>query len=192
MNIRSIVLLSVLALAAFAFSAGCAPSTSSTNTSFDFTNADAGFKGNVSNIYSLKTTTVGSWSGIDISWIDSTHTLRSLDKDMGKPILLSFWMINPSNPSEAAEEPSLDSAQRDLGDSVGIVTIEEAQNLTTDYNYAISNGITVPILVDSDGFAQIEYVSAVNGSVGDPQVFVLKPSGAIMMWNPGILYVHDL
>ena len=186
MKLRYTILLSVTSLIA-----GCSPSTS-TNTSFDFTRPNANSKGNVSEIYQLLPTSGSSWSGIDIKWLDSTKTMRSLSGYAGRAVILSFWANDNTQPVGAQEEPSLDSTQRDLGDSVGIVTIEEKQNLTTDYNYAVANGITVQILVDSSDRTQIEYLSAVNGSGFFPETFVLKPNGSIMTWNYAVADNHQL
>ena len=173
--------------------AGCAPSTSSPSATTSFTNTDASYTANVSGIYELASYgTVGSWTGIDIKWKNSSGIIQAMSAygDSGKPVLLSFWAT--TNATDASEEPALDSVQKDLGDSVGIVTIGENNNFQAFYNYDTLNKIHVQIVVDSAGLTNIQYVELTNGSIAWPETFVLKPNGSIMIAEEGYVTTHVL
>jgi hypothetical protein len=174
----------------FVTAAGCAPSTSTPSATTSFTNTDAPYTANVSGIYELASYgTVGSWTGIDIKWkgIDKIVAMSSY---AGKPVLLSFWAITPA--TAAAEIPALDSVQKDLGDSVGIVTIGENNTFQAFYNYDTLNKIQVQIVVDSAGLANVQYSELADGKIVWPETFVLKPNGSIMIAEEGYLTTHVL
>jgi hypothetical protein len=180
MKTRNLIFLCFLVIGA-----GCSSSTS-TNSNFSFTNTDASYTRNVSGIYELAAYgTVGTWTQIDIKWKDSNDYIRAMSGygNANKPILLSFWATTPTG--AALDEFSLDSTQTDLGDSVGIVTIAEGANFQTVYRYDTLNKIGVQIVVDSGGLAQLQYSQLEDGSLGQPETFVLKPNGTIMADEEG-------
>jgi hypothetical protein len=184
MKVRYLLFLSILTAGS-----GCTSSLSS-NSNFNFTNADAAYKANVSGIYELNSTTSSAWSGIDIGWKDSTGTVRALSGYAGKVVLLSFWATLP--PDASADEFSLDSTQSDLGDSVRIVTVAEDNSFQTVYNYVAANKISVQVVVDSGTQAHIQYASIEVGSLALPETFVLKPYGSIMTAELGNESPHRL
>ncbi len=147
--------------------------------------------GNVSGIYELSNYgTVGSWTGVDIKWKNSQGNIQALSGYSGKPVLLSFWATTPV--AAAAEESTLDSVQKDLGDSVGIVTVGENNNFQTFYNYATANKITVQIVVDSLELTNDQYAAMANSNVVWPETFVLKPNGTAMIAEEGYVTEHAL
>ncbi len=171
----------------FISAAGCSPDASS-NSSINFTNANAPYSKNVSGMYQLLSYgTVGTWRGIDIKWKDSSDYIRALSGYAGKAVLLSFWVTVPD--TGAWEEPSLDSVQHDLGDSVGIVTVAEddiySNNFQSVYNYVTANKISVQVVVDSDQFADIAYSGLANGNLALPETFILKPNGTVLNYAIG-------
>jgi peroxiredoxin len=180
----------LLFLLSLATGAGCSPSTSS-NSSSSFTNTDATYNGNVSGIYELANYgTVGSWTGVDIKWKNSQGNIQALSGYAGKPILLSFWATSPV--ADAAEESTLDSVEKDLGDSVGIVTVGENNNFQTFYSFATGNKITVQIVVDSVKLANTQYAAMADNKIVWPETFVLKPNGAVMIAEEGYVTEHAL
>ncbi len=179
MKPRNLFFLSLLVIAA-----GCS-STTVPNPNTSFTNADAAHIGNVSGIYALENYgTVGSWTGVDIKWKDSNGVIRAMSSygDSGKPMLLSFWATN--NDTTASEESALDSVQKDLGDSVGIVTVVE-NTFQAAYAYDTLNKIKVQIVVDSAKLANIQYVQLADNNIGWPETFIIKPNGTIMAYSEG-------
>jgi hypothetical protein len=180
MKTRNLTILLLLTIAA-----GCSPSTSS-NSSGSFTNSDAEYSGNVSGIYELATYgTVGSWTGVDIKWKNSKGIIQAVSAygDSGKPVLVSFWAT--TNDTDASEIPALDSIQKDLGDSVGIVTVGENNNFQTFLTYVTSNKISTEVVVDSEGITNIQYAGMVDGKIVWPETFVLKPNGTVMIAEEG-------
>ncbi|GEM_PF-3763175 len=165
--------------------AGCTPSDNASNSE-DFTNVNARFQGNVSEIYGLVVSPSGPWSGIDVQWKDSTGVQRSLSGYYGKPILLSFWRSIPD--TAAWQLPTLDSVQAIFGDSVRIVSIADP-NLTNSYagilNYITTKKIRQQIIVDSLERAHIQYAQTADGRIGWPETFVIKPSGRVMTYLEG-------
>lgn len=183
MKTKNFFFLSILIIAA-----GCSPSTNA-NTGTSFTNSDATFSGNVSAIYELsQLATIGSWTGADIKWRDSSGII-SLSGFAGKPILLSFWATSPN--SAASDEFSLDSTKSDLGDSVAIVTISESTFQATD-SYVTANKIGVQVVVDSAGLAELQYAEINNSTTGQPQTYILNPNGSIVADLQGDATAHML
>jgi thiol-disulfide isomerase/thioredoxin len=179
MKTRNLFFLSLLLIAA-----GCS-STTVPNPNTSFTNADPAYMGNVSGIYAMENYgTVGSWTGVDIKWKDSNGVIRAMSAygDSGKPVLLSFWSTTTA--TAESDEPALDSVQKVLGDSVGIVTINE-DNFQTAYKYDTLNKISVQIVVDSAEIANLQYVQLVNSNIGWPETFIIKPNGTIMAYSYG-------
>ncbi len=189
MKSRNLIVLLVLVTVV-----GCSPSTTTnSSTSSSFTNADAAYTGNVSGIYQLSAYgAVGSWTGIDIKWKDSSGKIESLSGygNAGKPALLSFWAT--TNATDASEIPALESVQNDLGDSIGIVTIGENANFQTFYNYDTLNKIHLQTVVDSLGLTNIQYSILADGKITWPETFVLKPNGTIMIAEEGYVAPGEL
>ncbi|HET6400467.1 MAG TPA: hypothetical protein VFH95_03625 [Candidatus Kapabacteria bacterium] len=187
MKFRQLYLLPLLAAASIGFGAGCAPSTSAPITN-SFSNPNAPDTLNVSGLYEVSPYgTVGSWTGIDIKWKDSAGIVRAMSGYAGKVVLLSFWITTPD--TGAWVEYALDSVQKDLGDSVRIVTVAEdggnSNNFTTVYKYVSSNKIRAQVIVDSGQFAHVQYSELANGNLGVPETFILRPNGSIMQYIEG-------
>jgi hypothetical protein len=187
MKLPKLSLLSLIAAASIGLNAGCAPSTSAPITN-SFSNLNASDTLNVSGLYEVSPYgTVGSWTGIDIKWKDSVGIIRAMSGYSGKVVLLSFWITTPA--AGTWVEYALDSVQRDLGDSVGIVTVAEDEsypnNFTGVYNYVAANKIRSQVIVDSGQFAHIQYAELANGNLGVPETFVLRPNGSIMQFLEG-------
>ncbi len=172
--------LALMACAAALATSGCAPSTSSTSSN-SFSNPDAKYTANVSQLYQLVPYgTFGSWSGIDLKWKDSaTGEIRSLSGDAGKVLLLTFWVTRPD--TGAWEVPSLDSVQADLGDSVRIVTVAEDDNYPDNFQsvsaYVSAHNLHSEVILDTTEFAHIQYGEQVSTDLGLPETFVIGPSG---------------
>ena len=174
--------------------AGCAPSTSAPITN-SFSNRNAPDTANVSGLFEVSPYgTVGSWTGIDLKWKDSTGIVRAMSSDSGKVVLLSFWITRPD--TGAWVEYSLDSVQQDLGDSVGIVTVAEddnySDNFTSVYDYVKTNKIPLQVVLDSLEFAHVQYSELANGDLGLPETFVMRPNGSIMNFFEGYTSEHFL
>ena len=194
MNLRQLSLLPLLAAASIGFNAGCAPSTSAPITN-SFSNPNAAYTANVSGLYQVSPYgTTGSWTGIDLKWKDSVGIIRAMSGYAGKVVLLSFWITRPD--TGAWVEYSLDSVQRDLGDSVRIVTVAEddnyPDNFTSVYNYVKANKISLQVVLDSLEFAHVQYSELVNPDLGLPETFVLRPNGSIMLYVQGYDSEHVL
>jgi hypothetical protein len=190
MKTRNLIIFGILAI-----TVGCAPSTSTTANG-SFTNTDAEYSANVSGIYELAAYgSVGSWTGVDIKWKDSSGIIRAMSAygDSGKPVVLSFWVTSPD--TGAWEEPALDSVQSNLGDSVGIVTVAEditSNSFDTVFHYVKANKITIQVVIDTGDITHIEYADQVNPSLALPETFIMKPNGTIMKDTLGYVSVPTI
>ena len=158
---------------------GCSSSTSVNPYLFDFTQLNNEFSHNVSNIDGVHNLTSGPWTDYDITWKDSNGKLDSLAGFPNKVVILSFW--NTADSNAYSDEPTLDSVQADLKDSVVIVSVA-SYNSTYSFHavdsFVAAHNFRHQIVVDSTQRAQALYFG--NVSLVVPAAFVLKPNGVIL------------
>ena len=169
--------LSVLAAFGLLAASGCAPSTS-TSSGEDFTNADARFSDNVSDIYSM--TSVTSAPGFDLKWKDSTG-IRALSGFHDTAVLVTFFRT--SDPGMPAIARAFDSVRQDLADSVRILLID-GDNTSSAFANAVSfvqaQQVQSQVVVDSAQLAHLRFAGDfADGQLYYTETFVVKPDGTV-------------
>ena len=163
-----------LSFALLGFAIGCAPTTPTTST--DFTNGAIEYRGNVSGLYGISTT---GTPAVDLQWKDASGRVTALSNHIGKPILVTFWMM--SEGSSDTTVATLDSVSREMGDSVFIVAVAEdntPHSFMTAWVYDSIHNIGIQLISDSSKRAHIQYAQLdATGSLGHPITFLLNRQG---------------
>ena len=165
----------------FAFQ-GCSSTTIPDPTAFDFTQANAQYLGNVSDIYGVTTLSSLPWYGPDIKWKDALGNVHALSDYQGKVILLSFW--NYDTTAAYAEEPTLDSVQMDMNavsDSVVLISVasyNHSESFLAIDSFIVAHKFNHQEVVDSTQRAQVIYAG--SNQLGYPETFALKPNGNVL------------
>lgn len=155
--------------------AACAPT--SPNPSTDFLNSNAEWSGNVSALYAL--TSVGSGTGIEIKWRDSTSQVHKLSDYQGKPVILAFGLTTDALSDQ--QFAALDSVRAEMGDSVRTIAIaHDPSGFRTVSLYASSQHRMSQFISDSARRVQIQFSQRSDGHTYTPESFVLGLDGKIV------------
>jgi len=107
-----------------------------------------------------------------------TGETMELSKYRGKAVLLAFW--NMTCPTCQKKMPLLQKAfEREDTNKVAIVTVHGPGREAAIKSYCLSQGLTLPVLLDSQGDAGLSY-----GVMQLPATFLLDQSGVIRSIDP--------
>ncbi len=162
--------------------AACAPT--SPNPSTDFLNSNAEWSGNVSALYAL--TSVGSGTGIEVKWRDSTEQVHKLSDYQGKPVVLAFGLTTDAFSDQ--QFAALDSVRTEMGDSVRTIAIaNDPSGFRTVSIYASSHHRTSQFISDSTERVEIQFAQAVGPTYYRTESFVLGLNGTVVSgsFTPG-------
>jgi cytochrome c biogenesis protein CcmG/thiol:disulfide interchange protein DsbE len=109
-----------------------------------------------------------------------------LSKYRGKVVLLVFW--NMTCPTCQKKMPLLQQAfDREDSDKVAIITVHGPGREAAIKSYCLSQGLTLPVLLDSQGSAGYSY-----GVMQLPATYILDQSGVIRTIDPKFETREDL